>query len=236
MQLGYKQRKFDVATAFLNGKMDHLCYIETPEGTTFNLKKGEGLRLLKALYGTKQAARLWNKMLEALLLKIGFKQNTTEICLYEFKERKLFLIIYVDDISIFFKYQVDGDWFAGELERSFKLGEPTVGNIFLGMHVIREKEKLFINQERYILGMMETYGQEKAKSTNLPMAVGLELESRESDEAIGEKPYAELIGSLLYAARSTRPDISFAVSTLARYVSKPRGKHYKAAIKVLQFI
>jgi transposase InsO family protein len=79
---GYKQSKFDVATAFLNGTMDHVCYIDQPEGTTFKLKKNEGLRLVKALYGTKQAARLWNIMLHDLLLKIEFEQNTSEACLF----------------------------------------------------------------------------------------------------------------------------------------------------------
>jgi hypothetical protein len=235
-QKGYKQRKYDVATAFLNGYMDHLCYIDQPEGTNFKMQKGQVLRLIKALYGTKQAARMWNQLLHELLIKIGFTQNAVEVCLYQFKDRNMFLIIYVDDVSTYFKFKLDAEWFEEELSKAFKLGEASVGNMFLGMHLEIREESLGIHQERYIQGMIITYGQEDSNPTSLPMAVGVDLEIRESDEAIGERPYAEIIGSLLYAARSTRPDINFAVSALARYVSRPKAKHFRAAVKILQYL
>jgi hypothetical protein len=80
-QQKYKLRKFDVATAFLNGTMDYLCYIDIPKGTDWQLKKGEGLRLLKALYGTKQAAKLWHDILDELLVEHKFTKNDAEPCL-----------------------------------------------------------------------------------------------------------------------------------------------------------
>jgi hypothetical protein len=236
LEKNFKQKKFDVATAFLNGTMDHLCYIEQPEGTSFNLNKHQGLRLVIALYGTKQAARLWNQMLHDLLIRMKFSQNESEACLYKLDKRNLFFIIYVDEVSLYYKEEIYCRWFEDGLSTAFKLGEATMGNVFLGMHLVPLEDQIAIHQERYIVGMIKTYGQESSKPTYLPMAVGIDLESRENDEPIGDKPYSELIGSLLYAARSTRPEINFAVSALARYVSKPKAKHYRAAIKVLQYL
>ncbi|KAA0054022.1 Endonuclease/exonuclease/phosphatase [Cucumis melo var. makuwa] len=48
-------------------------------------------------------------------------------------------------------------------------------------------------------------------------------------------PYASIVGSLLYALTSTRPDINFAVGMLDRYQSNPGIDHWKAAKKVLRF-
>jgi hypothetical protein len=51
-----------------------------------------------------------------------------------------------------------------------------------------------------------------------------------------EEPYGSLIGSLLYAQQKTRPDISFAVTSLARYNSGHEEMHWNAALKVLQYL
>ena len=49
-------------------------------------------------------------------------------------------------------------------------------------------------------------------------------------------PYRELIGCLLYLARRTRPDKSFAVSILCRVTNDPTHSHWKAANRVLRYL
>ena len=48
--------------------------------------------------------------------------------------------------------------------------------------------------------------------------------------------YQRKIGSLLYAAVNTRPDIAFATSRLARFLSNPSQEHQKAADRVLLYL
>ena len=48
--------------------------------------------------------------------------------------------------------------------------------------------------------------------------------------------YRTLIGLLLYAARSTRPDLSHSVSVLSRYVQQPRQHHLDHAKHVLEYL
>ena len=48
--------------------------------------------------------------------------------------------------------------------------------------------------------------------------------------------YLRKIGSLLYAAVITRPDIAFAVSRLARFTTNPRLKHHEAVDRVLLYL
>jgi hypothetical protein len=54
--------------------------------------------------------------------------------------------------------------------------------------------------------------------------------------AMADKPYACLVGSLMYAAIATRPDIMFIVSTLARFMAKPAVVHWEAAKRVIRYL
>ena len=55
-------------------------------------------------------------------------------------------------------------------------------------------------------------------------------DSEETTEVIDE--YRSLVGALLWVANVTRPDISYAVSTLARFTACPERVHMKAATRV----
>lgn len=48
--------------------------------------------------------------------------------------------------------------------------------------------------------------------------------------------YREAIGSLMYAAIATCPDIAFAVSTLTRFMHAPRTTHWKAVQRVFKYL
>ena len=48
--------------------------------------------------------------------------------------------------------------------------------------------------------------------------------------------YSQIIGSLMYLASATRPDISFAVSKLSRYMSNPGDDHWRALKRVLCYL
>jgi hypothetical protein len=48
--------------------------------------------------------------------------------------------------------------------------------------------------------------------------------------------YKELIESLLWVVNATRPDVSFAVNTLAKFTSNPRLVHWNALVRVLGYL
>jgi len=53
---------------------------------------------------------------------------------------------------------------------------------------------------------------------------------------MGIMPYRKLIGSLLWVANGTRPDISFAVGSLAKYTSNPGRVHWEALLRILGYL
>ena len=62
------------------------------------------------------------------------------------------------------------------------------------------------------------------------------LKCEQKDPKMENRPYRSLVGSLLYVATCTRPDIAFAVVRLSRHLEKPSEEHWNAAIRVLRYL
>ena len=89
----------DVKMTFLFGELDEEIYMEQLEGFIMKGQEKKVCRLLKAIYGLKQAALQWNKALHDSLLKMGFTQTFADLGIYiHFHNQDLIiLVIYVDD-------------------------------------------------------------------------------------------------------------------------------------------
>ena len=66
--------------------------------------------------------------------------------------------------------------------------------------------------------------------------VGLKLEEFKKDEPEGDWPFCEVVGSLMWLANQTRPDISNAVRAVARYARAPKSVHWGTALSILKYL
>ena len=62
----------DVNSAFLNGFINELVYVDQPPGFEDPRHPNHVYRLSKALYGLKQAPRAWYERLQNFLIEKGF--------------------------------------------------------------------------------------------------------------------------------------------------------------------
>ena len=100
-----------------------------------------------------------------------------------------------------------------------------------------------LSQAAYLDLVPDRFNMTNALPANTPMTkefgenAGLyEVKSQEERNFMSSVPCRELIGCLLYLARQTRPDISFAVNELCRFISDPSKMHWKAASRVLRYL
>jgi hypothetical protein len=99
--------QLDIKTAFLNGDLQEEIYMKQPEGFVIPGKETQVCKLLKSLYGLKQASRAWNQKFHAFIVKFGLTQSKADPCVYFRHQREgeveefTVLIIYVDDGIIF---------------------------------------------------------------------------------------------------------------------------------------
>ena len=96
----FKLYQMDVKSAFLNGPLSELVYVEQPPGFEDPKYPNHIYKLDKALYGVKQAPRAWYDCLKDLLLKQGFEIGKADATLFTLKVNNDIFVcqIYVDDI------------------------------------------------------------------------------------------------------------------------------------------
>jgi hypothetical protein len=110
---------------------------------------------------------------------------------------------------------------------------------FLGFEIVRDRsaKTVWIGQTKLTEDTLLRYAFDNSNPTVLPMDAGLKLHScQNDDECVTDQPYREVVGSLLYLASCTRPDIAFVVGVLSRFVSKPTHEHWAVAKRVLRYL
>jgi hypothetical protein len=116
------------------------------------------------------------------------------------------------------------------------LGEP---KHFIGMKVVRDRENrsVSLSQEKAILDLAEQFNVNVKKSKNVPLNPSVKLAKDEGDAWDTQTfNYRSLIGSLNYLSVCSRPDISYAVGALSRFLENPTCTHWQAAVGALQYL
>ncbi|SGY14862.1 BQ5605_C013g07134 [Microbotryum silenes-dioicae] len=108
----------------------------------------------------------------------------------------------------------------------------------LGIQLERSDDgSITLSQERYLQDVLERFDLALAKPASTPMQKNLLLELDQSTPSDQERTrYLQAIGSLMYAALGTRPDLAYAVSYLARFAKEPGPTHWTAIKHVLRYI
>ena len=104
----------------------------------------------------------------------------------------------------------------------------------LGMEVVRNRSlrTMKISQRTYIESILKRFGMLECKPVGTPAEGSL---SRDPD-AKPDKDYMCLVGSLLYAAMVTRPDIAYAVQVLGRHLQGSNDSHVSSGKKILRYL
>ena len=239
-QRGWELHHVDVQTAFLNGTLQEEVYMKQPIGYERKGKEHLVCRLKKSIYGLKQSSRCWNSALDSHLQSMGFSQSQSDPCLYTTGgEHASYIGVYVDDMILAGKNEAELKSVKDELSSKFDIKDLGKLSYFLGMSIVcnQEEKKTWMGQPAYTEKLLTKMGMSDCRPVTTPMESGNHLvKASEDDEPVDQQSYQSLIGSLMYLATCTRPDIAFAVGTLARFSSKPDAVHWKGAKRVLRYL
>ena len=198
--------------------------------------------LHKSFYGLRQAPRALHARLKTELESINFTASEADPGLYtaNLKDGKVFILVYMDDILVVGKTMDSINHVKSRLEGVFDVRDLGEASYFLSINIIRDRPSRYlqINQQRITTQLVEKYGLQEGKIKTVPMSPDIKLVQATEDNLLDKElfKYSELVGSLLYLAVCTRPDITFAVGVLARHMSKPTLEHWTAAKAVLRYL
>ncbi|KAJ9541345.1 hypothetical protein OSB04_027851 [Centaurea solstitialis] len=214
----YEIWQMDVKTAFLNGKLTEDVYMQQPEGFVDPKNPDKVCKLLKSIYGLKQASRSWNLYFDERIKEFGFAKSEFEPCVYtKFSGSTVtFLVLYVDDILL-------------------------IGNDCTNFTECNELVEQMFPDERPWRSRLYTWMDESKKGF-IPMQHGIVLSktqcpiSSQDQDKMRSVPYASAIGSIMYAMLCTRPDVAYSVSVTSRYQQNPGEPHWVAVKNVLKYL
>jgi len=133
----------------------------------------------------------------------------------------------VDDILIASRHRDSIERIKGELANHFTIKDLGAAKYCLGIEVSRDREEIHLSQGGYIRDMLHKFGMNDCKPTRTPMDPGIKLHEIDNDSEANDPSlsFRELIGSLMYLAQGTRPDIAYAVSALSQWNTSYQRTH-----------
>ena len=216
---GHTRTSIDFKTAYLNAPINETIYLLPTEG--MDCPPGHVYQLGKALYGIPQAGRSWNSILTELLTTKGLKQCVSDPCLFVADAGNLMVIVYVDDVIISSLHQETGQTLIKELEEVFEIGEKGPVDWYLGISFDDRGNYVRMSQKDYVDKMLTKYAVDLSRTEDTPMNDKIKLIKNDQDELDLTFDIKGKVGSLMYLAVCTRPDISYAVSVIARMSNHP---------------
>jgi hypothetical protein len=234
---GFKLYQMDVKSAFLNGLIKEVMYLEQPAGFKSEEYSNHVYKLHKAVYGLKQAPRAWYECLRDFLIENGFRIGKVDSTLFTRKMDKYLFIcqIYVDDIIFGSTNKSLCDEFMKITMDMFEMSMMEVLTFFLGFQIKQVKEGIFINQTKYTHDIIKKFGTDKAKPIKTSMDTNDHLDLNLGGTSVDQKLYRSMIEFLFYLYTS-RPDIILSVCMCARFQATPKDYHLRVVKRIMRYL
>jgi len=134
--------------------------------------------------------------------------------------------------------------FKDEIKARYKISDLGPINWLLGMKVMRDRDArtIALSQTTYVDAILTKYNFSNLKPLSIPMDPNIQLSCNQAPSSPTEAarmkhiPYRAAVGSLMHLAVGTRPDIAFAVSTVAQFANEPGMVHWEAVKRIYRYL
>jgi hypothetical protein len=239
--------QLDVKTAFLNAHVTEKIFVEPPEGMNIN-KDEYTLGLNRALYGIKQAPNEWHREIDSMLKALGYTSCRKDTCLYHKLTKSMNIILiglFVDDLTTLYVNEDTDEWKHDKqsLMHAYEMTDLGAIHHILGMKIDRSDGIIMISQNVYVQDKLEEFRFDRARSVSTPGTInGTRTHAHLTDQSLmllsaqDVSRYRQMVGSLMYASISTRPDITHATNIAARHMSNPSEQNMVEVRRIFKYL
>jgi len=248
--LGFEMHQIDIKGAYLNGELqdNKVLYMQHPLGHKSPNTGMRVLRLVKTLYGLKQSGCCWYQKLSSVFKSLGFTQCGVDQAVYFkvviTKGKLTVVVVHVDDCTIVANTICLINELKAGLSKHFEVTD--LGELYwmLGIEVKCNRPGCLVHlsQCAYIDAILHHYNLANLKPLSTPMDHQVHLSSDQAPASAVEcammhdVPYCEAIGALNWATLAMRPDIAFAVATVACFTANPGPAHWDAVKWIFRYL
>ncbi|CAI7735755.1 unnamed protein product [Closterium sp. NIES-54] len=178
-----------------------------------------------------RAPQEWHDTLRTTLAALGFTPSTADPSLFLHTDTSLppfYVVMYIDDLVF-----TTADTEAVTLVKSKLQKRHTCTDLgelrsYLGLQITRDRAQctITLTQTHMVHQVLQRFRFQFSLPQPTPLSAGHSLSAPPSDESVEPSgPYLELVGCLMYLMTCTRPDLTYPLSLMARYVAP--GRHRK---------
>ena len=182
----------------------------------------------------------------SVLVEMGFSKVRCDNSIWVYLRGELRIIVpaFVDNLTLVGNDKSEIQNVKDELRKRFKLRDLGPASFLLGVSIERDRatRTLKLGQRRYVLDLLERYGFSECSQVQTPVSPDARLDLTMSPATAAEKeemrtvPYIHAVGSLMYLAISTRPDIAYVVGLLGRFSANPGKAHWNAVKHLFRYL
>ena len=154
------------------------------------------------------------------------------------KETSVILIcLYVDDLLVIGSDLKGIEFFKAQMMQEFNMTDLGTLAYFLGLEFVTTSKGILLHQQKYATDVLKRFHMADCNPANTPIEVNTKLEivKEEEEEAVDPTIYKQLVGSLRYLCNS-RPDLSFVVGLINRFINNPKKSHLTVAKRILRYV
>ncbi|GKV47387.1 hypothetical protein SLEP1_g54294 [Rubroshorea leprosula] len=168
----------------------------------------------------------------------GFKKCPSKHALYvKFNESGdiLILRLYVDYLIFTSNNTKMIEDFKRSMLHEFEMTDLGLMSYFLGIEVMQREDGIFICQKRYASELLRRFHMHICNPARTPVEVGTKLFKEGDDARVNPTFFKQLVGSLRYLT-CTRPDISYGVGFISKFMESPRQSHLQVAKRIMRYL
>ena len=234
----FHTKSVDFVQAFPQANIKSTIYLKTPAGVEFPLEDQVVLKLLKNLYGLKDAGLTWFEHLSSGLEAMNFKSSLSDPCI--FIRNTDIIIVYVDDCCIISKTEEKAIEIFEEIKsKGYKMTDEGTMEAYLGLHIDKTKKGEFTISQPFLIDRIINAipGIDNAKISKIPAATDQILtKDLHGKERKDNWHYRSIIGMLNYLVNYPQPELAYSVHQCARFCAEPRHIHEQAVKNIVRYL
>ncbi|KAG2875815.1 hypothetical protein PC117_g27363 [Phytophthora cactorum] len=241
---GFKQKygidymeTFRPWSTFLYGIMKEQVFCIVPEGVERD-GNFDCLELVKAIYGLKQASRVWNETFDEFVCSIGFQVSAFDPCLYikVVDGHCVLVLVYVDDVLITGSSPELIARTKTDLKTRFEMTDSGKCAFVLGIELVDGPDgSVTMCQRRYVDDILKRFAMDECKAVVSPVDMSTRLVPSDAATKVNA-PFREAVGALMHLMTATRPDIAYAVGYVSRFMENPQEEHWVAVKRIFRYL